>query len=329
MQKGNSAFVAATPVETRLAPQSAAFGLAARIITEQQERIDLLTAVIDNFPGGLSLFDRDLRMVLCNRQQKEMLEYPDSLFAKGSPTLEQMFRFNAMRGEYGPGDVEEQVRQRMDLVRQRRPHVFERTRPNGMVLEIRGAPLAGGGFVTTYLDVTEQRRTQALVAHMAHHDPLTDLPNRTLFRDRMHVALAQAKRGQTRFALHCLDLDRFKPVNDTLGHEVGDALLKAVATRLRTHVRETDTIARIGGDEFCIIQIGITGRGDVKVFAERLAESFSPSFEVMDQAIEIGISNGIALAPDDSADEHTLMRLADRALYACKSKNRGWYRFCG
>ena len=329
MQKRNSAFVAAAPAESRLAPQSAAFGLAARIITEQQERIDLLTAVIDNFPGGLSLFDRDLRMVLCNRQQKEMLEYPDSLFAKGSPTLEDMFRFNAMRGEYGPGDIEEQVRQRMDLARQKRPHVFERTRPNGTVLEIRGAPLAGGGFVTTYLDVTEQRRTQALVAHMAHHDPLTDLPNRALFRDRMHVALAQAKRGQTRFALHCLDLDRFKPVNDTLGHEVGDALLKAVAHLLRAHIRETDTVARIGGDEFCIIQMGIAGRGDAKTFAERLSDSFSSPFEVMDQRIEIGVSNGIALAPDDSADEHTLMRLADRALYACKSKNRGWYRFCG
>lgn len=327
MQTRNSACVLPAPAQPKLAPHSAGFGLAARLVAEQQERIDLLTAVIDNFPGGLSLFDRDLKMVLCNRQQKEMLEYPDSLFANGSPTLEDMFRFNARRGEYGPGDAEEQVRQRMDLVRQKRPHVFERTRPNGMILEIRGAPLAGGGFVTTYLDVTEQRRNQALVAHMAHHDPLTDLPNRALFRDRMHMALAQVKRGQAVVALHCLDLDRFKPVNDTLGHAVGDALLKAVAERLRQLVRETDTVARIGGDEFSVIQVGIGGRGDVKTFAERLSDSLATPFTVMKQTIEIGISNGIALAPEDSVDEDTLMRLADEALYVCKSRNRGWYRF--
>jgi diguanylate cyclase (GGDEF)-like protein len=329
MHKRKSAWVSAAPSQQHLAPQSAGFSLAARVIAEQQERIDLLAAVIDNFPGGLSLFDRDLKMVLCNQQQKELLGYPDSLFAKGSPTLEDMFRFNAMRGEYGPGDVEEQVRHRMDLAREKRAHVFERTRPNGTILEIRGAPLAGGGFVTTYLDVTEQRRNQALVAHMAHHDALTDLPNRTLFRDRMHMALAQVKRGQALVALHCLDLDRFKPVNDNLGHAVGDALLQAVAGRLRSLVRETDTVARIGGDEFSVIQMGISGRVDAKTFAERLADSLAVPFRVMGQEIEIGTSNGIALAPDDSIDEDTLMRLADKALYACKSKNRGWYRFAG
>ena len=327
MQKRNAAWISPAPAQPRLPPQSAAFGLAARLVAEQQDRIDLLTAVIDNFPGGLSLFDRDLKMVLCNRQQKEMLEYPDSLFAKGTPTLEDMFRFNANRGEYGPGDPEEQVRQRMDLVRQKRPHVFERTRPNGTILEIRGAPLAGGGFVTTYLDVTEQRRNQALVAHMAHHDPLTDLPNRTLFQDRMHMALAQVKRGQALVALHYLDLDRFKPVNDSLGHAIGDEVLKAVAGRMRGLIRETDTLARIGGDEFSVIQMGIGGRADVKIFAERLSDSLAEPFTVLGHTIEIGISNGIALAPDDGVESDSLMRLADKALYACKARSRGWYRF--
>jgi diguanylate cyclase (GGDEF)-like protein len=141
------------------------------------------------------------------------------------------------------------------------------------------------------------------------------------------MALAQVKRGQAVVALHCLDLDRFKPVNDTLGHAVGDALLKAVAERLRQLVRETDTVARIGGDEFSVIQVGIGGRGDVKTFAERLSDSLATPFTVMKQTIEIGISNGIALAPEDSVDEDTLMRLADEALYVCKSRNRGWYRF--
>jgi diguanylate cyclase (GGDEF)-like protein len=290
------------------------------------ERIRLLEAVADNFPGGLSMFDRNLEMVLCNPRLKELLDYPEDLFAGGNPTLEELFRYNASRGEYGPGDVEEHVRARMGLVRQRVPHVYERTRPCGKVLEVRGVPLEGGGFLTTYHDVTERHRAEERIAHLAHHDLLTDLPNRLLLRDRLGHALAHVKRG-ARLALHYLDLDRFKPVNDTLGHAVGDALLKAVADRLRAGTREIDTVARIGGDEFVLIQAGIRDRGDAAVLAARLVAAMRQAFEVEGHRISIGATIGIALAPDHGTIADELMAKSDSALYEAKAGGRGRFEF--
>jgi diguanylate cyclase (GGDEF)-like protein len=303
-----------------------AIGRIGSYVDTLRERVRLLEAVIENFPGGISLYDADLRMLVCNEQQKRMLDYPEALFEQGHPTLESMFRFNAERGEYGPGDVEEQVARRMALARERKPHVYERTRPNGTVLEIRGTPLAGGGFVTTYLDVTEQRRTQALVAHMAHHDTLTNLPNRALFADRLGTAIALAKRSGI-VAVHYLDVDRFKPVNDELGHQAGDALLVEIATRLAGTVRENDTVARLGGDEFAIVQTGIRSARDAAVLARRLLREMSRPFDVLGHAVEVGASVGIALAPSDGTTIDEILRNADTALYRSKSNGRGRFTF--
>lgn len=286
------------------------------------ERIGLMGAVIENFPGGISLFDSDLQMVLCNKQQRLLLDYPDELFANGFPALEQLFRFNASRGEYGPGDNEEHVDRRMALVRERRPHVYERTRPNGTIVEVRGTPLEGGGFVTTYLDVTEQRRNQALIAHMAHHDTLTNLPNRALFADRLQTAIALAKRSGL-VAVHYLDVDRFKPVNDQLGHAAGDALLVSVAERLVRTVRENDTVARLGGDEFAIVQTGIHEARDASVLAQRVLQEMSSPFDILGNEVHVGASIGIAVAPLDGTTVDEVLRKADVALYRSKSGGRG------
>jgi diguanylate cyclase (GGDEF)-like protein len=296
------------------------------VVETLEERVRLLEAVFSNFPGGISLFDKNMRLVLCNEQQKKLLDYPDSLFEGGHPTLEDIFRFNASRGEYGPGDAEEHVRHRMALARERCAHVFERTRPNGTVLEVRGVPLQGGGFVTTYLDVTEQRRNQALVAHLAHHDALTNLPNRVLFRDRLQQAIARVRRGEV-IALHYLDLDRFKPVNDSFGHAVGDALLKSVADRLRATARDTDTVARLGGDEFVIIQVGIKEPAEAAVLARRVVDVMAAPYHIVGHTITSGTSIGIAIAPYNGADPEDLLKKADVALYQCKADGRGGYRF--
>lgn len=310
------------------APGSSAAANQSDEVALLRAQVRLLRAVIDNFPGGISLFDEDLRMVLCNDQQKAMLEYPDSLFEGQNPSMADIFRLNAKRGEYGPGDVEDHVRKRLSLVHQRLPHSFERTRPNGRVLEIRGVPIEGGGFVTTYQDVTERRRDQALIAHMAHHDALTDLPNRVLFADRLSQAVARARREGCA-ALHCIDLDHFKPVNDRLGHQAGDELLRQVAARLRVAVRDHDTVARLGGDEFAVVQTGIATKSDAAVLASRLVSVLSRPFDIVGQQVSIGTSIGIAVAPEDSGVLDDLVRRADDALYAANGGGRNRYVFAG
>lgn len=292
------------------------------------ERIRLLEAVVSNFPGGISVYDSDLRMVLCNEQQKQLLEYTDELFADGYPTLEDVFRFNALRGEYGPGDPEALVQLYIERARQAQPHSFERTRPNGTVLEIHGVPLRDGGFVTTYIDVTERRKAQATIAHMAHHDALTGLPNRALFHDRLDQALARVQRGE-RIAVVYADLDGFKPVNDRHGHAIGDALLKCVAGRLDDTTRATDTVARLGGDEFAVIQASIAGPADAKLLADRLLDRLSAPYDIDTYRLNVGVSMGIALAPEHGDDPDRLVRCADDALYRSKFGGRGTYTFYG
>lgn len=307
---------------------SAAVSQMSNYVGLMRERIRMLEAVIENFPGGISLYDSNNQMVLCNDQQKALLDYPDELFSSGFPTLEELFRFNARRGEYGPGDVEEHVRRRLALVRERRPHQYERVRPNGTVLEVRGVPIEGGGFVTTYVDVTEKRRNQELIAHMAHHDMLTDLPNRKLFADRLQMAIAYSARNGL-MAVHFLDIDNFKPVNDTMGHRAGDELLVAIATRLRSSVREQDTVARLGGDEFAIVQTGIRTRADAAVLADRIIGQVSRPFDIASTQVRVGVSIGIAFAPLDGSTTDELLAKADSALYRSKEQGRCRYSFFG
>jgi diguanylate cyclase (GGDEF)-like protein/PAS domain S-box-containing protein len=293
---------------------------------ELQERTALLQGIVESFPGGIAVFDKDQRLILCNKKQKQLMDYPDELFANGPLTREQLYRFNANRGEYGPGDVEEQVRTRLERALKGEPHTYERQRPNGTYVEVRGTPLGDGGFVTTYLDITDRKRDQETIGRLAHHDVLTGLPNRALFQERIRLGLARVKRGDT-FALHCLDLDRFKSVNDTLGHPAGDALLKVVAQRLKNTVRDTDTVARLGGDEFAVIQVAPKTIEEVEQVARRIIAELSEPFVLGENTVSIGASIGIAIAPSDGSDAEQLMMNADMALYRTKSAGRGTFGF--
>ena len=286
-----------------------------------------LQAIIDNFPGGIGFFDRDLRVVVCNDRAKEILDLPEHFFSNGPPPLEDILRFNALRGEYGPGDVEEQVASKLALAKERMTYHFERERPNGTVLDVRGSPIKNGGFITTYMDITERYRSEAKIAHMARHDALTDLPNRVLFRERLDRALTGGRNGDSHLALLMLDLDRFKEVNDTFGHPVGDELLKAVAGRLRNCVRESDTLARLGGDEFAIIQHVTDPARDSAALAARIQQAMNTSFDLGDHYVTTGVSVGIAMAPTDSQDPDQLLKNADLALFRAKAEGRRGYRF--
>ncbi|MFK5977929.1 MAG: PAS-domain containing protein [Rhizobiaceae bacterium] len=294
-------------------------------VTKQHQHVSQLQALLDSFPGGISLFDKNLKMVLINEQNKKLHDYSEELFENGLPTLEEMFRYNAERGEYGEGEVEELVSHRMELAEQKKAHTYDRKRPNGTILEIRGVPLQDSGFLTTYRDVTELRKSQEKVVYLANHDVLTGLPNRLLLKDRLHQSVALAKRGHL-MALHCVDLDRFKPVNDIYGHAVGDELLIQVAERFNKIKRDTDTIARTGGDEFVIVQVGINDRAGAEILADRVIKTLSEPYEIGELTIQISASIGVALAPMDGTEPEELFKMADSALYDSKANGRGCYK---
>jgi diguanylate cyclase (GGDEF)-like protein/PAS domain S-box-containing protein len=550
--------------------------ISARKATEElvKQHDNRLTAIIENFPGGISMIDTELRLVAHNQQFKKLLDFPDVLFENPDLRLEDIFRFNARRGEYGPGaDVEQQVSERVARARKFEPHKFERIRPDGTVLEIQGAQVPGGGFVTIYLDITERKRKddairnselslrrfrvamdatqdaiyivdrasmrfvdvnasacnmlgmtheqvmaagpdgvlgtsreelaniydsviancgvpitvevlrtrqdgtnawveisrhaqrsdedwtivtvarditerkraeqalregaqelrlfadnvpamtaafdanlnlifvnkryadslahgrtdligkhlsevvgesvyreiegyflQALQGHpvtyqragrlqnhemghlqiklmpnigeqgkvmgcfavttditehkqteeriqrVAHHDSLTGLPNRLLFGDRLEQAISMAKRESRQFALLYLDLDKFKPVNDTLGHAIGDELLQAVAERIRRQVRESDTVARIGGDEFAVILFSIARTEEAQGVADKISAAIATPFQLSSQkeGVTIGVSIGITIYPTDGTEADMLIEAADQAMYRAK-----------
>jgi diguanylate cyclase (GGDEF)-like protein len=187
-------------------------------------------------------------------------------------------------------------------------------------------PIAGGGWLATHEDITERRRAEERIAHMARHDALTDLPNRSLLRERLEHELKRVKRGEC-LAVLCLDLDHFKSVNDTLGHPVGDQLLKAVADRLRRCTREPDTIARLGGDEFAIIMTAMAQPTDAAMLCRRVREAITKPYDLDGHQIVADISIGVSIAPFDATEPDQLLKNADMALYGAKADGRGVYRF--
>lgn len=182
-------------------------------------------------------------------------------------------------------------------------------------------------FTAMIRDVSEQKITQQRIEHLAHYDELTNLPNRSLFFDRLNQSIITAKRNKSSFALLFLDLDGFKQINDTLGHHYGDLLLVRVAERLNLSVRESDTLARLGGDEFTLILNDAHDREDVAVVAEKVIESINVPFDLEGHKVHIGISIGIARFPEDADSKAMLIVVADRAMYAAKSAGKNTYRF--
>jgi diguanylate cyclase (GGDEF)-like protein/PAS domain S-box-containing protein len=185
------------------------------------------------------------------------------------------------------------------------------------------------GCFTVTTDITDHVLAAQQLDRVAHHDTLTGLPNRLLFNDRLAQAISQARRGPSQFALLYLDLDRFKQVNDSLGHTVGDELLQAVANRIRQQVRESDTVARIGGDEFSIILPNILKREEAKIVAQKIINALADPFLLgsQEQDVSIGASIGIAIYPSDAPDADELVKLADAAMYSAKLTGNS-FQFC-
>lgn len=183
-------------------------------------------------------------------------------------------------------------------------------------------------YVGTMIDITARKSIEERVHHMAHYDPLTDLPNRSLLTDRLNQGLAQARRESSMLAVMFLDLDKFKIVNDSLGHHIGDALLKAVAIRLTDCIkRKTDTVSRIGGDEFVVLLTKVDGEQNVAIIAQEIIQSLTETFYIEEHVINISCSIGISLHPKNHDDSASLLRSADNAMYESKHAGRGCFRF--
>jgi diguanylate cyclase (GGDEF)-like protein len=182
------------------------------------------------------------------------------------------------------------------------------------------------GTVLVFRDVTQRKQQEQRLNFLAIHDSLTELPNRTLFNDRLTLALANASRREQKIAVMMLDLDRFKKVNDTLGHSVGDRLLKSVAERLLHVFRKGDTVARLGGDEFMVLLSDVSNVEAAVRAAERTLKAFKKAFDLKDRKIHITASIGIAIHPGDGEDAETLTKNADTAMYAAKEESRDTFK---
>ena len=183
-------------------------------------------------------------------------------------------------------------------------------------------------FTGVVRDITERKKAEERIRHLAHHDPLTGLPNRNLYNDRLERAIYRARRSQSPLGLMFVDLDKFKPVNDELGHEAGDIVLKVVSQRLLTCVRQSDTVARVGGDEFVVLLENLDHWESAAIVAAKIIKAFAEPIDVNGgKTATVGASIGISLYPDDGEDQDELTRSADAAMYAVKEAGRNDYRF--
>jgi diguanylate cyclase (GGDEF)-like protein/PAS domain S-box-containing protein len=283
----------------------------------------LLDTALDNMSQGLCMFDADGRILLFNKRYTELMGRT-GLPLHGHSLLDVLRHQKALNRWDGDPDlfvatVIAEVRAGNTVTK-----VINRA---GRSIRVIDEPMKGGGWVATFEDITEWQQAQEQISHMARHDALTNLPNRILFREQLEKALRLAKRSD-QLAVLCLDLDHFKDINDSLGHPVGDALLKEVAARLGECVTENDTVARLGGDEFAIVQFCSNCEpAAVTALASLVVEKVAAPYEIAGHQLVIGVSIGISLAPDDGKNPDELLKKADLALYRAKEVGRGTYRF--
>jgi diguanylate cyclase (GGDEF)-like protein len=284
----------------------------------------LFDAALNNMSHALCMFDAEGRLLVCNQRYIQMFKLSPELVKPGC-TFPKLLKYLASPGHFS-GDPAGYWAKLQVQMKEQKPISWINESGNGRAISVINSPMPNGGWVATLEDITEQRIAQAKISHMALHDALTNLPNRLFFREQMETRLSQLGRDQ-KCAVLCLDLDRFKTVNDTLGHPDGDKLLRQAAERMRKCLRDGDTLARLGGDEFAILQAHVSQAEDTSALAARLIEDIGAPFDLDGQQVIIGVSIGIAVAPGDAIQPDQLLKNADMALYRAKAEGKGTYRF--
>jgi diguanylate cyclase (GGDEF)-like protein len=291
---------------------------------ELQTHSHRLQLALNNMDQGLVMVNSTGKIIICNDRYLAMYGIPRSLLTPQCSLVE-LIRYRKAAGAL-PESVEQYCSQILARIALNQPTSTYLQTSDGRTIHIVERPMPDGGWVVTHEDVSHRQRADDQIVYMAHHDSLTGLANRVLFRQRLEEVLKWIGRGEGLAVLY-LDLDNFKNINDTLGHRVGDSLLRAVAGRLRKCVRESDLVARLGGDEFAIIQTRIVDPVDVERFARRLREAIIAPYQLDDNHVVADASIGIAFAPNDGSDPDQLLKNADLALYEAKSDGRGTHRF--
>jgi diguanylate cyclase (GGDEF)-like protein/PAS domain S-box-containing protein len=293
---------------------------------ERDRNHTFLRQIIDHIPSQITVKDaRDHRYLLVNRVAEAQFGLPsDAIVGKTALDL-----FPETTADIITADDEKALQSADGLFLDERPWQslalgdrFITSKRIG-IRDQAGEPRY---IINVVEDVTDRRRADEKIAHLAHYDALTDLPNRVLFREQIERELQRTSRGE-QFALLYIDIDEFKGINDSLGHHVGDELLKAVASRIRSCIRDTDLIARLGGDEFAVIQTGVGNVDEVVEFVTRIHETIRQPYHCLGHQLSTDASIGVALAPQDGTDLDQLIKNADLAMYGAKADGRRTYRF--
>lgn len=305
-------------------------GLDAQKLVELTEKLSKLNArfkiALNNMARGLSMFDAEGRLVICNALYRELYALPEELAEPGTP-FSRIVAYHAAR-EGCSNSAEDLRRQQVWIeqhateLRHGKPFSHTHHLADGRIILVSIQPLQDGGWVDIQEDITEKALAQERITWLARHCPLTEIANRFHLREMLEERIQQLKPNE-KLAVHLVDLDYFKQVNDTLGHAAGDAVLKAVARRMKAALRENDIVGRVGGDEFAIIQTEIVDADQATTLAQRLVKALNAPYRIAGSNAGIGASVGISIAPDHGTDADTLLRKADMALYRMKTCGRG------